>query len=120
MEQPFDFVAQGEQVCRLKKSFYGLKQSPRSWFGRFIEVVLAFGLKRCHGDFNKINRENILLMMYVDDIVIIRSDSKEIDKLKAFLQTKFQTTDLGVLKYLLGIDLCIKKKGFSFPERNMF
>ena len=34
MEQPPDFVAQGEygKVCHLKNSLYGLKQSPRAWF----------------------------------------------------------------------------------------
>ncbi|RVW38069.1 Retrovirus-related Pol polyprotein from transposon RE2 [Vitis vinifera] len=35
MEQPPDFVAQGESslVCRLRHSLYGLKQSPRAWDG---------------------------------------------------------------------------------------
>ncbi|EOX99943.1 Cysteine-rich RLK (RECEPTOR-like protein kinase) 8 [Theobroma cacao] len=37
MEQPPGFVAQGEcgKVCYLRKSLYGLKQSPRAWFGKF-------------------------------------------------------------------------------------
>ena len=41
MEQPLGFVAQGEigKVCRLWKSLYGLKQSPRAWFGKFSQAV---------------------------------------------------------------------------------
>ena len=41
MEQPPGFVAQGESglVCRLRRSLYGLKQSPRAWFGRFSNVL---------------------------------------------------------------------------------
>ena len=47
----------------------------------------------------------------VDDIVITRSDNKGTDNLKSFLQTQFQTKDLGVLKYFLGIEVMYSKKG---------
>ena len=42
MEQPPGLVAQGEYglVCRLCRSLYGLKQSPRALFGRFSSMVL--------------------------------------------------------------------------------
>ena len=42
MKQPIGFVTQGESglVCKLCRSLYGLKQSPRAWFGRF-RVVLS-------------------------------------------------------------------------------
>ena len=41
MEQPLGFVAQGESglVCKLRRSLYGLKQSPRAWFSQFSSVV---------------------------------------------------------------------------------
>ena len=37
MEQPPAFVAYGESglVCKLRRSLYGMKQSPRAWFSRF-------------------------------------------------------------------------------------
>ena len=52
MEQPPGFVAQGESslVCKLRRSLYGLKQSPRAWFGKFSSVVQAFGMKRSEAD----------------------------------------------------------------------
>ena len=47
MEQPHGFVARGKLVCQLKNALYGLKQSPRAWFGKFSGGVTEFGLVRC-------------------------------------------------------------------------
>lgn len=54
MEQLLGFVAQEENSTlslRLKESFYGLKQSPRFWFGQFSSVVMECGLKTWSGPF---------------------------------------------------------------------
>ena len=81
MEQPHGFVAQGESsnmVCRLHKSLYGLKQSPRAWFGRFSTVVQQFGMVRSEAEHSVFYHHStqwcIYLIVYVDDIVITRSD----------------------------------------------
>ncbi|RVW13553.1 Retrovirus-related Pol polyprotein from transposon TNT 1-94 [Vitis vinifera] len=77
MEQPPGFVAQGESglVCRLRRSLYGLKQSPRAWFSRFSSVVQEFGMLRSTADHSVFYHHNslgqcIYLVVYVDDIVI--------------------------------------------------
>jgi len=38
------------KVCHLKKSLYGLKQSPRAWFGRFSSAMIAFNYKQSNAD----------------------------------------------------------------------
>ncbi|RDX95889.1 hypothetical protein CR513_21514, partial [Mucuna pruriens] len=52
MEQPPSFVAQGESslVCKLRRSLYELKQSPRAWFGKFSQVVQNFKMTRSETD----------------------------------------------------------------------
>ena len=49
--------------------------------------------------------------MYVDDIVITESDSTGISSLKSFLHDQFHTKDLGMLRYLLGVEVMRSKEG---------
>jgi len=47
----------------------------------------------------------IYLIIYVDDIVITSDDQDGIVQLKKLLFHHFQTKDLGLLKYFLGIEV---------------
>ena len=111
MEQPLGFVAQGEigKVFRLRKSLYGLKQSPRAWFGKFSHAVEKFGLQKSKSDhfvfYRNSNSGIILLVVYVADIVITGSDCTGISSLKSFLHDQFHTKDLGMLRYFLGVEI---------------
>ncbi|RVX15359.1 Retrovirus-related Pol polyprotein from transposon TNT 1-94 [Vitis vinifera] len=124
MEQPPGFVAQGESglVCRLHRSLYGLKQSPRAWFSRFSSVVQEFGMLCSTADHSVFYHHNslgqcIYLVVYVDDIVITGSDQDGIQKLKQHIFTHFQTKDLGKLKYFLGIEIAQSSSGVVLSQR---
>ena len=126
MEQPPGFVAQGESglVCKLHRSLYGLKQSPRAWFGKFSRVVQNFGLKCCEADHSVFYGHTspdkcVYLMVYVDDIVITVNDITRIAQLKNHLFSHFQTKDLGHLKYFLGLKWHNQKKVSSLHRENM-
>ena len=123
MEQPPGFVAQGEigKVCHLRKSLYGLKQSPRAWFGKFSQAVEKFGLQKSKSDHSVFYRNSsssiILLVVYVNDIVITGSDSTGISSLKSFLHGQFHTKDLGMLRYFLGVEVIRSKHGIFLSKR---
>ena len=123
MEQPPGFVAQGEsgKVCHLRKSLYGLKQSPRAWFGKFSLAVERFGMQKSKSDHSVFYKQSeagiILLVVYVDDIVITGNDAAGISSLKTFLHSQFQTKDLGLLKYFLGIEVAKSRKGIFLSQR---
>ena len=114
-EQSPGFVAQGEigKVCRIQKSLYGLKHSPHAWFGKFSQAIEELRMQKSksyHSIFYRNSSSSIIiLVVYVDDIVIIRSDFKGISSLKSFLQSQFQTKDLRMLRYILGIEVMRSK-----------
>ena len=124
MEQTPGFVAKREigKTCCLQKSSYGLKHSPHDWFGKFSYVVEAFGMqKKCKSDhfvfYKKFSSGIIVLVVYVDDIVIIESDSKGILSLKSFLHNQFHTKDLGMLKFFIGAEVMKNKQGIMLSQR---
>lgn len=51
-EQPDGFKTPGkeEEVCRLQKSIYGLKQASKAWNKKFNAFILKFGLTQSLSD----------------------------------------------------------------------
>ncbi|KAK9924142.1 hypothetical protein M0R45_032529 [Rubus argutus] len=109
------------KVCKLKKSLYGLKQSPRAWFGRFSKSMKVFGYKQSNSDHTLfIKRKNgkiTALIVYVDDMIVTGDDLKEMNELQKYLSTEFEMKDLGQLKYFLGIEVARSKRGISLSQR---
>ena len=69
---------QCQKVCKLKKSLYGLKQSPRAWFGRFTKSMRAFGYRQSNSDhtlfLKKQHGKITTLIVYVDDMIVKSRD----------------------------------------------
>lgn len=109
------------KVCKLQKSLYGLKQSTWAWFERITRAIKGFGYKHCQADhtlFVKHCGSKItILIVYVDDIVLIGNDPKEIAQLKGKLATEFEVKDLESMKYFLGMEIAQSSKGISVSQR---
>ena len=114
MEHPPGFTWDSNKVCRLKKSIYGLKQSPRAWFGRFTIAMKKYGFKQSNSDHTLfLKRRGSLvtcLIIYVDDMIVIGNDEEEMRRLKENFM-EFEMKDLGRLKYFLGIEVLRSKQG---------
>jgi hypothetical protein len=108
-------------VCRLHKSLYGLKQSPRAWYSKLSSVLEANGFKRSNADSSMFVRSGssgkIVVLVYVDDIIVTGDNGDEINTLKRSLQCQFAIKDLGVLKYFLGIEVARSHKGLFLNQR---
>ncbi|RVW64174.1 Retrovirus-related Pol polyprotein from transposon RE1 [Vitis vinifera] len=110
------------QVCKLQKSLYDLKQSPRAWFDRFTKAVLKLGYKQGQADHTLFVKKShagkmAILIVYVDDIILSGNDMEELQNLKKYLSEEFEVKDLGNLKYFLGMEVARLRKGIVVSQR---
>nr|GEU34318.1 copia LTR rider [Tanacetum cinerariifolium] len=101
---------QRNKVCLLKKSLYGLKQSPRQWYRRFDEYILSNGFKRSSYDIcvyygSYAPGEYIYLLLYVDDMLIACKSKAEIGSTKSLLKREFDIKDLEKAKKILVMEI---------------
>ena len=96
-------------VCKLKKSLYGQKQSPRLWYHKFHKIIssFAFVLKTTNeGIYHKFSGSKyIFLVLYVDDMLLATNDINLLRNTKQFLSNTFEMKDLGNASYVLGIQI---------------
>lgn len=109
------------KICKLNRSIYGLKQSPRAWFNRFTEVLLLYGFKQAQSDHTLFvyisGTVVIVLIVYVDDIILTGNCHLGINKVKSYLATEFEVKDLGSLRYFLGMEVGRSETGMVISQR---
>ena len=101
MKQPEGFATKGKEhlVCKLKKSIYGLKQSPRCWNVALDDHLCDIGFTQSASDPCIYTSEggSILLAVYV-----AKSEQRMSD-VKQAISNRFAVKDMGELKYFLGV-----------------
>ena len=74
MQSPSGLFVESNKVCHLRHAFYGLKQAPRAWFAKFSSTISCLGYMASHYDsalfLCRIDKDTILLLLYVDDMII--------------------------------------------------
>jgi hypothetical protein len=113
------------KIGLLIKTIYGLKQSPREWYQLLNDVLISIGFLRTQSDHSIfIKREHrkrehakrehgkrehgkspLYVMIYVDDLLILSPSEDEIAAFKRAISKHFDTSDKGLIKRYLAIDV---------------
>ncbi|GKD50875.1 putative RNA-directed DNA polymerase [Tanacetum coccineum] len=122
MKIPQGFSKEGEtRVCRLRKSIYGIKQASRNWYQKFTTALLNLGFRQCKADYSLFifKQENsfVAVLLYVDDVIMVRNDKDKIYSTKNDLNKRFSIKDLGILKYFFSIEVTRTSKGMVLSQR---
>jgi hypothetical protein len=120
MSPPLGYSVPEGMVCHICLSLYALKQAHRAWFQRFTSMVIAAGFSYSAHDlalFVHVSPRGWTLLPYVDDMIITRDDPQWIAFVKARLSDQFLMSDLGPLRYFLGIEIFTPEGFFLSQEK---
>jgi hypothetical protein len=116
MNQPQGYEDGTDRVCKLRKSLYGLKQAPHCWNKKIGNFLKESGLKQSNADpclyILEKGKENLFLVLYVDDGLIVSTTSEMQNELVSKLKKEFKIT-VKPATYFLGLEIeqtegCIK------------
>jgi hypothetical protein len=107
MKVPKGVMSDGK-YWKLKKVLYGLKQAGRKWKERLDEVLVKLGFEKTRSDdclyiLHEKGDIVLIILVYVDDMAVTGPRFDRIITFKHNLGNQFEITDLGELKYILGI-----------------
>jgi hypothetical protein len=99
------------QVCKLNKALYDLKQSSRVWFETLIKFLFSLSYVSLNVEFNVFMKDDIMIVIYVKNLILTKLNSATIFWLKNVLNERFEMNDLSSCIYYL--DMMI------FKNRNL-
>mgnify|MGYP003595064030 FL=1 len=95
-----------------------MKQAPHIWFNTMSKVLTDCGYKQSLLEPCLFYRTNLLLVVYVDDILIAGKDQATINQAKEVLKLKFVMKDLGHPDVFLGINIKESSNGVKISLHN--
>jgi hypothetical protein len=108
MLQPEGFDDGTNRVCKLKRSLYGLRQSPRCWNRRFVDYLNKLGFAQSNADsclyvLHK-DGHKLIVVLYVDDGIIAATHAEDCQKFIDDLTAEFKIT-AGPVSCFLGVEI---------------
>ena len=114
MEQPEGFKdpKNKNKVMRLKKAIYGLKQAALAWWKALDKSMATLSCTRLVSDSGIfVNKEKtIVIIVYVDDVLFLGANKKDISSLKQRFMKIWECRDLGDTQEFLRMRI-IKSNG---------
>jgi hypothetical protein len=89
-----NFEQRINQICKLNKALYNLKQSSRIRFETLIKFLFSFDYVFLNVEFNVFMKNDIMIVIYVNDLIFTKFDSTIIFRLKNALNERFEMNDL--------------------------
>ena len=120
MRQPegYEVIGRETEVCKLKKSIYGLKQSPRCWNAKLHTSLIQIGFNSSDADPCVYICGGKIIAVYVDDLILLTDTKDEMESLKNRLSEEFNMKDLGEVSQFLGVSINRSENNITLHQRS--
>ena len=119
MQQPEGYDDGTSRVCQLLKSIYGLKQASRAWYDTLREFLESVGLQRSRVDPCIYFGHDLILFVYVDDMIIAGASNEIVEDMSNKFKKRFKMKDLGTPRRIIGLDLVQTSQGILLSGVSM-
>ena len=103
------------RVYKLQRALYGLKQTPRAWYGRLRGFLLSKGFVMGTVDKTlfllKHGNDLLIVQIYVDDIIFGGSSHDLVARFADDMSREFEMSMMGELQFFLGLQIKQCKDG---------
>jgi hypothetical protein len=107
-------------VYKLKKALYGLKQTPRAWYERLTNYLLAKVFTRGQADrtlfIKNQGTHKLIAQIYVDDIIFGATLDSLAHEFSEEMKQEFEMSMIGELNYFLGLQVKQTTKGIFISQ----
>ncbi|PNY15444.1 retrotransposon-related protein [Trifolium pratense] len=97
-------------------------QAPRAWYSKIESYFNAEKFEKCpyeHTLFVKYGMKNEILVvsLYVDDLIYTGNNQRLMDEFKSSMKKKFAMTDLGKMRFFLGVEVDQSSNGIFITQQ---
>ena len=111
VKKPLEYIKarKEQQVLRLRKALYIMKQAPRAWNTRIDSYYKENDFRQCpfeHAIYVKSRKGELLIIaLYVDDLIFMGNSQRLLEEFKEVMKEEFEMTDLEKMRYFLGLEI---------------
>lgn len=103
-------LCRNDQVLKRRRVLYGLKKAPVLWYRKWESIVRKLSFRRLQSDSCAYRRDNIIILIQVDDIILISNSKEAIQEMTNGLAVELDVKNLGKLRFFLSVFLCRIKR----------
>ncbi len=115
------FEQEINKICKLNKILYDFKQFSRVWFETLIKFFFFLDYVSLNVEFNVFMKNDIMIVIYLNDLIFTEFDSTIISRLKNALNERFEMSDLdSCICYLDMMIFKIQRVRLLFLNQNVY